>query len=245
MTDNTPKWQAPEALQTIQRFEVVDCIDSKHVPAVIPNAYGPWVRYEDHAAQVAALTAAPATFQRALDIRAAQGWKLGGDKVPVLYTDSINGEQVSRDDLWLCTTAALAAEAPAAGAVAGPSESDREELEAVIACLGDDAATLRDQNPECEMAANMDRAAEMLAATPTPAAQGDALDAAFEAVRKRLCGMQRYSFVLDDDGVVRRVQDRTGNWIEFDEAHALLDPVAVDAAIDAERAALAQTGENP
>ena len=60
----TPKGQVPEALQTIQRFEVVDCIDSKHVPAVIPNASGPWVRYEDHAAQVAALTnALPAPAQ--------------------------------------------------------------------------------------------------------------------------------------------------------------------------------------
>ncbi|EPD35930.1 hypothetical protein HMPREF9701_04963 [Delftia acidovorans CCUG 274B] len=63
-------------------------------------------------------------------------------------------------------------------------------------------------------------------------------DAAFEAVRKRLCGLQRYSFVLDDDGVVRRAQDRTGNWIEFDDAHALFDPVAVDAA----RAAQAKEG---
>ena len=63
-----------------------------------------------------------------------------------------------------------------------------------------------------------------------PAAHGDALDAAFEAVRHRLCELQRYSFVLDDDGVVRRVQDRVGNWIEFDDAHALFDPVAVDAA---------------
>ena len=35
---------------------------------------------------------------------------------------------------------------------------------------------------------------------------------------------------LDDDCVVRRVQDRTGNWIEFDAAHELFDPVAVDAA---------------
>ena len=61
-------------------------------------------------------------------------------------------------------------------------------------------------------------------------AQGDALDAAFDAVRQRLCGLQRYSFVLDDDGMVRRVQDRTGNWIEFDAAHELFDPVAVDAA---------------
>ncbi|EKD98785.1 MAG: hypothetical protein ACD_23C00274G0004 [uncultured bacterium] len=60
--------------------------------------------------------------------------------------------------------------------------------------------------------------------------QEDLLDAAFEAVRKRLCGVQRYSFVLDDDGLVRRVRDRAGNWIEFDEAHALLDPMVVDAA---------------
>ncbi len=65
---------------------------------------------------------------------------------------------------------------------------------------------------------------------PAPVAQGDALDAAFEAVRRRLCGIQRYSFMLDDDGVVRRVQDRTGNWIEFDAAHELFDPVAVDSA---------------
>ena len=62
-----------------------------------------------------------------------------------------------------------------------------------------------------------------------PVAQ-EALDAAFEAVRHRLCGLQRYSFVLDDDCVVRRVQDRTGNWIEFDAAHEIFDPVAVDAA---------------
>lgn len=52
----TPQGQVPEALRPIQRYEVVDCIDSKHVPAVIPNPQGPWVRHEDHAAQVAALT---------------------------------------------------------------------------------------------------------------------------------------------------------------------------------------------
>ena len=48
-------------------------------------------------------------FQRALSIRTAQGWTLRGGKVPVLYTDEINGEQVCRYDVWLCTTAALAA----------------------------------------------------------------------------------------------------------------------------------------
>ena len=50
MTSPTQGEHAKTALQPIQRFEVVDCIDSKHVPAVIPNASGPWVRYEDHAA---------------------------------------------------------------------------------------------------------------------------------------------------------------------------------------------------
>ncbi|MCW0038322.1 hypothetical protein OIO03_22775, partial [Acinetobacter baumannii] len=33
---------------------------------------------------------------------------------------------------------------------------------------------------------------------------------------------------------VRRAHDRTGSWIEFDDAHALFDPVAVDAAIAAQ-----------
>ncbi|WP_313369193.1 hypothetical protein [Achromobacter animicus] len=59
-------------------------------------------------------------------------------------------------------------------------------------------------------------------------------DAAFEAVRKRLCAIPRYSFYLDDDGVVRRVEGCSGNWIEFDAAHELFDPVAVDAALSAQ-----------
>ena len=53
----------PEALRSIQRFEVVDCIDDKHVPAVIPKPHGPWVRYEDHIAALAAgQTTAAACF---------------------------------------------------------------------------------------------------------------------------------------------------------------------------------------
>ena len=67
-------------------------------------------------ARAAKAPAAPG-FQQALDIRTAQGWKLGGDKVPVLYTDSINGQQVCRDDVWLCATAAFAVP-PAAEPVA-------------------------------------------------------------------------------------------------------------------------------
>jgi len=66
-----------------------------------------------------AATTAPEPFQKALDIRIQQGWQLGGNACPVLYTDTINGEQVRRDDLWLATTAGLkGAPAPASEAVA-------------------------------------------------------------------------------------------------------------------------------
>jgi hypothetical protein len=41
-------------------------------------------------------------------------------------------------------------------------EAEIDECEAVIACLGDDAALLRHDNPHCEIAANMDAAADML-----------------------------------------------------------------------------------
>lgn len=79
-------------------------------------------------------------------------------------------------------------------------------------------------------------AMQQAAPQPAPAPLSDDVvkDAAFEAVRKKLCALPRYSFVLDDDGVVRRAPDRTGNWIEFDEAHALFDPVSVDAALAAQ-----------
>jgi hypothetical protein len=56
MTDKQPEaLDAPHGqVPAIQRFEVVDCIDDKHVPAVIPKPHGPWVRYEDHIAALAA-----------------------------------------------------------------------------------------------------------------------------------------------------------------------------------------------
>lgn len=57
-----------------------------------------------------------------------------------------------------------------------PSE-EREEIEAVIACLGDDAAQLRDENPEDERADNMDHAAtlleRLLATQPTASNAGE------------------------------------------------------------------------
>lgn len=60
-------------------------------------------------------------------------------------------------------------------------------------------------------------------------------DAAFEAVRKRLCTLPRYSFWIGDHGGVKRIEDRSGNWIDVDVVHELFDPVAVDAAIAAQQ----------
>ncbi|WP_313465349.1 hypothetical protein [Achromobacter sp.] len=59
-------------------------------------------------------------------------------------------------------------------------------------------------------------------------------DAAFEAVRKQLCKLPRYSFLSDGYGAVRRVKDSSGSWIGFDAAHVLFDPVCVDAALSAQ-----------
>ncbi len=76
-----------------------------------------------------------------------------------------------------------------------------------------------------------------LYATPQPAPaplSDDAKDAAFEAVRKKLCALPRFSFFSDGYGAVRRIPDGSGSWIAFDAAHALFDPVAVDAAIAAQ-----------
>ena len=68
-----------------------------------------------------------------------------------------------------------------------------------------------------------------------PTQQGlDARDAAFEAVRKAFCNLQRYSFWLDSRGNVRRCADRSGNWVEFEAAHTLFEPQSVDAALAAQ-----------
>lgn len=69
----------------------------------------------------------------------------------------------------------------------------REEIEAVIACLGDDAAQLRQENPEDERADNMDRAAELLGrllTTPHPQAAPTSL-LAVPACKGTNCGITR------------------------------------------------------
>jgi hypothetical protein len=111
MTNPTPHGQVPEAL-----IDLIDAYaETRHRCGGIYNAKTEAARKAviEALSGVQALSAAPAEVQspwsRALEIRMAQGWKLKGDRVPVLYTDSINGEGVGRDDLWLCTTGALAA----------------------------------------------------------------------------------------------------------------------------------------
>lgn len=79
------------------------------------------------------------------------------------------------------------------------------------------------------------QAARALLAATQPAAQGmDARDAAFEAVRKAFCKLQRYSFFLDGAGNVRRCADHCGNWVEFEAVHTLFEPQSVDAALAAQ-----------
>lgn len=71
-------------------------------------------------------------------------------------------------------------------------------------------------------------------------------DNAIESVRKAMCALPRYSFLLNSSGGVSRVEDCAGRWIEWDEAHKLFDPEMVawllskakaEAAIDAAIAA--------
>lgn len=78
---------------------------------------------------------------------------LGKDEV-VFICDAIFNEV-------LCKTPAAPSPDGKAEQAEAPSD-EREEIEAVIACLGDDAAQLRDENPEDERADNMDRAATLL-----------------------------------------------------------------------------------
>ena len=103
----------------------------------------------------------------------------------------------------------------------------------VILINGHEVPELRHQHTRIE-----ELEAKLAATNPTQ--QGlDARDAAFEAVRKAFCNLQRYSFWLDSMGNVRRCADRSGNWVEFEAAHTLFEPQSVDAAL----AAQAKQGE--
>lgn len=101
--------------------------------------------------------------------------------------------------------------------------------DAVRSCIAISYKYCRD--PESQKYLKQDLEA-MLTAEPAPK-QADARGAAFEAVRKKFCKLQRYSFFLDDKGNVRRTADCCGNWVEFEAVHTLFEPCLVDAAIAA------------
>ena len=58
-------------------------------------------------------------------------------------------------------------------------------------------------------------------------------DEAIEALRQVFTRLQRYSFLKDAQGSVRRVPDSCGNWVDWQQVHELFDPVMVDAAVAA------------
>lgn len=73
------------------------------------------------------------------------------------------------------------------------------------------------------------------------------VDEAVEALRQRFCELQRYSFHLGGSGGVQRVPDRCGNWVEFDQVHALFDAEVAEFALSklrAKRAIAAASGQS-
>ncbi len=62
-------------------------------------------------------------------------------------------------------------------------------------------------------------------------------DEAVEALRKAMCALPKYMFLLDSCGNVRRVEAKTGRWIEWTEVHKLFDPEVVDMLVAKSQAA--------
>ena len=112
---------------------------------------------------------------------------------------------------------------------------EQYSLNSLLSPFKEVANELRSQHARIE-----ELEAQLSATHPTQ--QGlDDRDAAFEAVRKAFCKLQRYSFFLDSIGNVRRCADHCGNWVEFEAVHTLFEPQSVDAAI----AAQAKQGKQP
>lgn len=49
-----------------------------------------------------------------------------------------------------------------------------------------------------------------------------------EVLRKEICKLPRYSFLVGGKGGVVRDENRAGAWVEFDEVHKLFDMQTVD-----------------
>ena len=133
-------------------------------------------------------------------------------------------------------------------------KAEIDEFEAVIACLDDDAALLRRQNPDCEIAANMEAASDMLEklrATEEGAAEAFGhvvqnkrdLEAECKRLRELLAGThaQIRSFYLGTPEV-RLAAALTERDKMRAELLAILHDDDHDAAKDAARAAMAGFG---
>ena len=248
MTTPTPHGQVPEALRSIQRFEVVDRIDDKHVPAVIPKPHGPWVRYEDH---VTALKAAQPAAQQP-----------GAAYAALSDVDSLAQEIRRVDGAHRLGAGALAealmpflrashGQAPAQAApaaVAGPSDDETQKLPGIVdKALNELAGFVKfletaNGSWDSRTAKNALRdiewfARRKLAAAPQPSPTAQAADSVQEdAARLDFLIEQRAYVVSDPDACpgywLHFVHKETGKcWVQGDE-----HPTP-RAAIDAARAA--------
>ena len=96
--------------------------------------------------QSAQPVAAANGWAKGLEIRMSQGWKLKGGICPVLYSDTVNGYGVGRDDLWLATTDALKSAQP----VEVQSLTDATQFEKDVARWMEKDGLTREQ-AECEV----------------------------------------------------------------------------------------------
>lgn len=109
MLEHCPDEMTPEQLETWGKHQrPLSGAEAEAVTRALRKS----VTFIDSASPAPAAEPVPNGFANALSIRAANGWGLNGGTVPVLYTDEINGQQVGRDDVWLCTTEALMSSTP-------------------------------------------------------------------------------------------------------------------------------------
>ena len=229
-------------------------------PSGIPDPAGAWVRYEDHlAALVEAQQPAPSTAadliaaleeaRSAINSMKVEAETAGqGDEQMMLEAcETISNEGLQADMAIRAALASAPRPVPSAARPVTPYTCPKCHAlwlhwPAEQTGFGRDTLNCRStahchycENGGVEQLQRLERVPAVLSAPqPSPTPQADSVldDAAFEAVRKKLCALLRYSFFFDvQASAVRRVPDKSGSWIAFDDVHALFDPVAVDAAL--------------
>ncbi|AQH05683.1 hypothetical protein A9R05_42455 (plasmid) [Burkholderia sp. KK1] len=164
------------------------------------------------------------------------------DKSVMLHFDPAQPGKNALDQLALRLNGAVST--PAVGMAA----DEPDEVEQVIACLGDDAVKLRDEDQYVEMAENMDAAARLIAGLAgRPAADG------MIHTGDRLTDMKANSIVSRDGykwtGVVLRnaegkrciVESSAVRWLSNDAAWQLMHPAEHPASVEPQDDALATT----